>query len=98
MNPDWQLEHFEQINEVPDAIPRLRRFYLEYRDYDAVLISQTPSGKSQVSSPISTSEHPFNISQTPSAQLVAAFPMKKRLMEWGEAALQSELGQEDDEP
>lgn len=97
MNPDWQLEHFEQINEVPDAIPRLRRFYLEYRDY-AVQIPQTPSGKSQISSPTSTSEHPFNISQTPSAQLIAAFPMKKRLMEGGEAALQSELGHKDDEP
>ena len=96
MNPK-RLQHFEQITEAPDAVLRLRRFYLEYRDY-AVQIPQTPSGKSQISSPTSTSEHPFNISQTPSAQLIAAFPLKKRLMEWGEAALQSELGQEDDEP
>ncbi len=82
MNPDWLLKHFEQTSETPDAVPRLR----------AVQIPQTPSGESQGSSPMSTSWHPFNISQTSSAKLAAAFPMKKRLMEWAEAALQSESG------
>ncbi len=28
MNPDRLLEHFEQISEVPDEVPRLRRFIL----------------------------------------------------------------------
>lgn len=91
MNPDWLLEHFDQISEAPDAIPRLRRFYLEYRDHE-VRIFQTPSGKSQGSPPVSTSEHPLNIAQTPSAQSAATFSLKKRLMEWAEAALQSKSG------
>jgi type I restriction enzyme, S subunit len=29
MNPDWLLKYFEQISEVPDAVPRLRRFILD---------------------------------------------------------------------
>jgi type I restriction enzyme S subunit len=29
MNPDWLLEHFDQISEAPDAVPRLRRFILD---------------------------------------------------------------------
>jgi hypothetical protein len=92
MNPDWLLKHFEQISEAPEAVSRLRRFYLEYSDR-AVQIPQTPSGESQSSSPMTTSWHPFNITQTPSAQLAAAFPLKKRLMEWAEAALQGESGE-----
>jgi hypothetical protein len=87
MNPK-RLQYFDQIREAPYAVPPLRRFYLKYRDY-AVQIPQMPSGKSQVSPPISTSEHPFNIAQTPSAQSAATFPLKKRLIEWGEAAVQS---------
>jgi hypothetical protein len=44
MNPDWLLKYFKQITKAPDAIPRLRRFYLEY--YDRVVpIPQMPSGK-----------------------------------------------------
>ena len=105
MNPDWLLKHFEQISEAPDAIPRLRRVYLEYRDY-VVQISQMPSGelvpkKSQMASGKSQDTLPgrsVRISQMPSAQLGAAFPMKKRLMEWAEAALQNKSGDEDDEP
>ena len=29
MNPDWLLKYFDQISEVPDAVPRLRRFILD---------------------------------------------------------------------
>jgi type I restriction enzyme S subunit len=29
MNPDWLLSHFNDISEVPDAVPRLRRFILD---------------------------------------------------------------------
>ena len=43
-------------------------------------------------------EPPIRIAQTPSAQLAAAFPMKKRLMEWAEAAEQNKSGDDDDEP
>ena len=104
MNPDWLLKHFDQISEVPDAVPRLRRFCTEYRD-DVVQISQMPSGKlahrkSQMVSGKSQDILPdpsVRIAQTPSAQSAATFLLKKRLMEWAEAALQSDLGHEDDE-
>ena len=49
----------------------MRRFFLEYRNR-LERIAQTPSGQSQGSSPMSTSEHPINIAQMPSAQLAAA--------------------------
>jgi type I restriction enzyme S subunit len=29
MNPDRLLQHFDQISETPDAVPRLRRFILD---------------------------------------------------------------------
>jgi len=29
MNPARLLEHFDRISDVPDAIPRLRRFILD---------------------------------------------------------------------
>ena len=105
MNPDWLLKHFEQISEAPEAVSRLRRFYLEY--YDRVVqIPQMPSGKlvhrkSQMASGKSQDTPPkpsVRIAQTPSAQSAATFPLRKRLMEGGEAALQSELGHKDDEP
>jgi len=115
MNPDWLLKHFEQISEAPDAIPRLRRVYLEYRDY-VVQISQMPSGelvpkKSQMASGQSQDALPepsVRTPQMPSAQLAIAFPLswsqyqlylsskedlKKRLMEWAEAAQQSKSGE-----
>jgi len=99
MNPDWLLKHFEQISEAPGAVPRQRRFCKEYRD-DVVQISQMPSGKlahrkSQMVSGKSQDTLPepsVRITQTPSAKSAATFPLKMRLMEWGEAALQSELG------
>jgi hypothetical protein len=99
MNPDWLLKHFEQISEAPEDVPRLRRFYLEC--YDRVVqIPQMPSGKlvyrkSQMASGKSQDTLPepsVRISQTPSAKSAATFPLRKRLMEWGEAALQSESG------
>jgi hypothetical protein len=99
MNPDWLLKHFDQISEAPEAARHIWRFYLEH--YDRVVpIPQMPSGKlvpkkSQMASGQSQDALPecsVRISQTPSAQLAAAFPMKKRLIEWAEAALQSESG------
>jgi len=105
MNSDWLLKHFDQISEAPDAVPRLRRFCMEYRDH-VVQISQTPSGelvhkKSQMASGQSQDTLPepsVRISQMPSAKLAAAFPLKKRLMEWAEAAMQSKSGDKHDEP
>jgi hypothetical protein len=91
MNPQWLLRYFEQVTEAPDVLAHQWCFYLEYQNHP-VQKSQMPSGKSQGSSPVSTSEHAFNISQTSSAKLAAAFSMKKRLMEWAEAALQNGSG------
>ena len=99
MNPDWLLKNFKQISESPDAVSRLRHFCTEYRDH-VVQISQMPSGelvpkKSQMASGKSQDALPgpsVRIAQTPSAKSAATFPLKKRLMEWGEAALQSESG------
>ena len=65
----------------------MRRFYFMWKDRvppiaqmpSAQLVgarkSQMPSGKSEGSSPMFTSERPFNITQTASAQLVTAFPL-----------------------
>ena len=50
--------------------------------------SQIASGQSQDALP----ERPVYIAQMPSAKLATAFPLKKRLMEWAEAAVQSKLG------
>ena len=69
MNPDWLLTYFDQISEAPDAVPRPGRFYLEHCGH-AVQISQTPSGESQDSPPVFTSEDPSNIAQMPSGKLV----------------------------
>ena len=91
MNSDCLLNHFEQISQAPCTVPRLRRFYLEYWDH-AVQIPEKPSRKSRGSPPVLTSEHVLNIAQTPSAQSAATFPLKKRLMEWAETALQNESG------
>ena len=52
----------------------MRRFYMEYCNRVAQ-IAQMPSGQSQTPLPRSAPEHLFNISQTPSAQLAAAFPL-----------------------
>jgi len=99
MNLDWLLQHFEQTAEAPDAVRHIWRFYLEY--YDRVVpIPQRPSGelapkKSQMASGFlqdTLPKPPARITQTPSAQLAAAFPMKKRLMEWAEAAEQNKSG------
>jgi len=95
MNLDWLLQHFEQTAEAPDAVRHIWRFYLEY--YDRVVpIPQRPSGelapkKSQMVSSQSQ-DISVRIAQMPSAQLGAAFPMKKRLMEWAEAAEQNKSG------
>ncbi|OGC93173.1 MAG: hypothetical protein A2W25_06035 [candidate division Zixibacteria bacterium RBG_16_53_22] len=51
--------------------------------------SQMASGQLQDALP----EPSVRIPQMPSAQLGAAFPMKKRLMEWAEAALQNKSGE-----
>ena len=91
MNPQWLLRHFEEVSEAPDVLAHQRCFYLEYQNHP-VQKSQMLSGKSQGSSPMSSPEHAFNISQTSSAQLAGTFPMKKRLMEWAEAALQNKSG------
>jgi len=69
----------------------MRRFYLEYHDR-VVQIAQMPSGQLQGPLRGSSLELSFNITQTPSAQLAAAFLPKKRLMEWAETVLQSEPG------
>lgn len=52
----------------------IRRFYLEYR-YRVVPIAQMPSGQLQRPLPGSKLERPFNIAQTQSGQLAAAFPL-----------------------
>jgi hypothetical protein len=96
MNPEGLFPHFEQKAEVPCTVLRPGRPYLEYRDH-LVQISQMPSGKlphrkSQMVSGKSQDTLPepsVRIAQTPSAKLAAAFPRKKRLMEWAETALQS---------
>ena len=99
MNLDRPLQHFEQTAEAPDAVRHIWRFYLEY--YDRVVpIPQMPSGKSmpkksQIASGQSQDalpERPVYIAQMPSAKLATAFPLKKRLMEWAEAAVQSKSG------
>jgi hypothetical protein len=103
MNPDRLFKHFEQMSEAPDAVPRLRRFYLEYYDW-VVSIPQMPSGelvakKSQMASGQSQDALPepsVHIAQMPSAKLATAFPLKKRLMEWAEAALQNKSGDNDE--
>jgi len=100
MNPDWLLKCFDQISEAPDAVPRLRWFCMDYRDR-VVQIPQMPSGelvakKSQMASGKSQDTLPepsVRIAQTVSAKLAADFPMKKRLMEWAEAALQGKSGE-----
>ena len=105
MNPEGLFPHFEQKAEVPCTVPRPGRSYLEYRDH-VVQISQMPSGKlahrkSQMVSGKSQDTLPepsVRIAQTLSAKSAATFPLKMRLMEWAEAALQSKLGDEDDEP
>jgi hypothetical protein len=96
-NRDRPLKHFGQISGAPHSVSALWRFYTEYRDH-VVQIPQMPSGKSvpkksQMASGQSQdalSESSVRIVQTPSAQLAATFSMKKRLMEWVEAALQSQ--------
>ena len=50
--------------------------------------SQMASGKSQGTLP----EPSVRIAQTPSAQSAGTFPVKKRLMEWAEAAVQNKSG------
>ena len=52
----------------------IRRFYLEYCNRVAP-IAQMPSGQSQTPLSRSAPERPFNITQTPSAQLAAVFPL-----------------------
>jgi len=42
MNPDWLLNHFEQISEAPDAVPRLRRFILDLA-VRGKLVEQNPA-------------------------------------------------------
>lgn len=93
MNPDRLFKHFEQMSEAPDAVARLRRFYLEYYDWVVPKKSQIASGHSQDTLP----EPSAHIAQMPSAKLATAFPLKKRLMEWADAALQSKSRDEDDE-
>jgi len=93
MNPEGLFPHFEQKAEVPCTVPRPGRSYPEYRAH-VVQISQMPSGKSQDTLP----GPPVRIAQTPPAKSAATFPLKKRLMEWGKAALQSKSGDKRDEP
>ena len=76
------------------------RIYLEYRDR-VLQISQMPSGKlvpkkSQMASGQSQDALPepsVHIAQMPSAKLATVFPLKKRLMESAETALQNESGE-----
>ncbi len=99
MNPDWFLKHFEQISAAPDAVSCLPQFSLEYCNHE-VQIAQTPSGKlmpkkSQMASGQSQDPLPessVRIAQMPSVKSAATFPLKKRLMEWAEAALQEGSG------
>jgi len=99
MNPNWLLKHFEQISAVPDSVSRMPQFYLEYCNHE-VQITQTPSGKlmpkkSQMASGQSQDPLPessVRIAQMPSVKSAATFPLKKRLIQWAEAALQSVSG------
>ena len=86
-------------------LKNMRLFFLAYR-HRTLPIGQMPSGqlvpkKSQMASGQSQDallEPSVRIPQIPSAHLAAAFPLKKRLMEWAEAAMQSESGDKHDEP
>lgn len=101
MNPDGLLKHFEQISGAPRSVSDLWRFYLEYHER-VVQIPQMPSGefvtrKSQMASGFSRDtllKRSVRISQMPSAKFVASFLLKKRLMEWAEAAVQNKLGRQ----
>ncbi len=70
-------------------LKNMRLFFLAYR-HRTPPIGQMASGQSQDA----LLEPSVRIPQMPSAKLAAAFPLKKRLMGWAEAALQSKSGEQ----